>query len=71
MEYHNCNWIIDLGWLPDTYPAARLFSLLNMTEEENVRKLIDKDREIPRSHCRRQNSLDLEKIDFIYYPLKK
>lgn len=66
MEYHNCNWITDLDWLPDTYSAARLLSLLNMTEGENVRKLMDKDSEVPCSHCYRQNSVDLEKIDFIY-----
>lgn len=71
MEYQKCDWIIDLGWLPDTYPAACLLFLLNMTEGEKVRKLMDKDREIPCSQCHRQMSLDLEIIDFISCPLKK
>lgn len=61
--------VVELCWLPDTYPAALSLPYLNRTGGENkVKKLMgrDKVREITWQSLSWANRLDLEKINLIY-----
>jgi len=67
-------WWVDLGWLPDTYPATLSLPLLNRTEEEEKRKKsswveIKTGRSLT-SYCHGQNRLDSQKSNLIYCQLK-
>ena len=65
---------VDLGWLPDTHPAALLLPLCNRTRGENKMKNLmdwDKDIEITKQFYHQgQNSLDHMKLHTSYCQIK-